>query len=74
MGAGGLGSASLLYLAAAGVGRLGVADGERVCVSPLDAVVDGMKVRIADEKSAAPEKPENGQGDPGDTAAKGGAA
>jgi len=52
----------------------GLADGERVCVSPLDAVVDGMKVRIADEKSAAPEKPENGQGGPGDTAAKGGSA
>lgn len=35
VGAGGLGSAALLYLAAAGVGRLGIADGDRVEPSNL---------------------------------------
>ena len=32
----------------------GLADGERVCVSPLDAVVDGMEVRVSDESPAPP--------------------
>jgi len=27
----------------------GLAAGERVCVSPIQAVVDGMQVRVADE-------------------------
>jgi molybdopterin-synthase adenylyltransferase len=35
VGAGGLGSAALLYLAAAGVGRIGVADGETVDLTNL---------------------------------------
>jgi len=35
IGAGGLGSPALLYLAAAGVGRLGIADGDRVDLSNL---------------------------------------
>ncbi len=36
VGAGGLGSPALLYLAAAGVGTLGVADGDRVTLSNLN--------------------------------------
>ena len=39
VGAGGLGSAALLYLAAAGVGRLGIADSDRVEVSNLQRQV-----------------------------------
>jgi RND family efflux transporter MFP subunit len=30
----------------------GLKNGERICVSPLETVVDGMKVRIAEEKGA----------------------
>lgn len=36
VGAGGLGSPALLYLAAAGIGRIGVVDGDRVDVSNLN--------------------------------------
>jgi len=31
----------------------GLRDGERVCISPLDAVVDGMKVRVAETAGGA---------------------
>lgn len=36
VGAGGLGSPALLYLAAAGIGRIGIADGDRVDLSNLN--------------------------------------
>ena len=39
VGAGGLGSAALLYLAASGVGRIGIADGDRVEPSNLNRQV-----------------------------------
>jgi molybdopterin/thiamine biosynthesis adenylyltransferase len=39
VGAGGLGSPALLYLAAAGIGRIGVIDGDRVDVSNLNRQV-----------------------------------
>ena len=32
--------------------RSGLTTGDRVCISPLDVVVDGMKIRIADETNA----------------------
>ncbi len=32
--------------------RSGLKTGDRVCISPLDVVVDGMKIRIADETNA----------------------
>ena len=32
----------------------GLAPGERVCVSPLGAVVDGMQVRVVEEEGAQP--------------------
>ena len=38
----------------------GLADGERICLSPLDAVVDGMRVRIADESRNMAFAPERG--------------
>ena len=31
--------------------RGGLADGERVCLTSLDAVTDGMRVRIAEDAS-----------------------
>jgi hypothetical protein len=39
--------------------RAGIAEGDRVCVSPLEAAVDGMRVRtvLFDEASGAPEAP-----------------
>jgi NADPH-dependent 2,4-dienoyl-CoA reductase/sulfur reductase-like enzyme len=33
--------------------RSGLADGERVCVSPLETVVDGMAVRVAPDVDVA---------------------
>jgi adenylyltransferase/sulfurtransferase len=60
VGAGGIGSAALLYLAAAGVGRLGLADGDAVELSNLQrqvlhrsADVGRRKVTSAEESLAA---------------------
>jgi adenylyltransferase/sulfurtransferase len=60
VGAGGLGSAALYYLAAAGIGRLGIADGDRVAPSNLNRQilhgardVGRRKVESAAEKLAA---------------------
>lgn len=60
VGAGGLGSATLLYLAAAGVGHLGVADGDAVELSNLQrqilhrsADLGRRKVASAEESLAA---------------------
>ena len=39
VGAGGLGSAAILYLAAAGVGRIGIADDDTVSLSNLQRQV-----------------------------------
>jgi multidrug efflux pump subunit AcrA (membrane-fusion protein) len=33
--------------------RSGLSEGERVCLSPLEAVTDGMRVRILDENQEA---------------------
>jgi hypothetical protein len=30
----------------------GLADGERICLSPIQAVVDGMRVNVVDENPA----------------------
>lgn len=55
VGAGGLGSPLLLYLAAAGVGTLGVADGDRVELSNLQRQVihSGRTLGMAKTESAA---------------------
>jgi adenylyltransferase/sulfurtransferase len=60
VGAGGIGSAALLYLAAAGIGRLGLADGDAVELSNLQrqilhrsADVGRRKVASAEESLAA---------------------
>ncbi len=57
IGAGGLGSPALLYLAAAGIGRLGIADGDTLDLSNLQRQVihftgdvDKLKVLSAKEK------------------------
>ena len=42
--------------------RSGLAGGERVCISTLDAVVEGMQVRILSEKSQAVTPPDGGAG------------
>jgi sulfur-carrier protein adenylyltransferase/sulfurtransferase len=60
IGAGGLGSPALLYLAAAGVGRIGIADPDKVDESNLQrqiihdsAAVGMLKVQSAAERIAA---------------------
>lgn len=60
VGAGGLGSPALMYLAAAGIGKLGVIDGDRVDSSNLqrqilfsDADVGGGKARLAGDRLRA---------------------
>jgi adenylyltransferase/sulfurtransferase len=50
VGAGGLGSASLIYLAAAGIGRLGVADGDRVELSNLQRQILHSQADLGKEK------------------------
>ncbi len=35
--------------------RSGLKSGERVCVSPVDVVVDGMKVRVAENEASQPQ-------------------
>lgn len=37
----------------------GLKEGERICISPLEAVVDGMKVRVVDETSQNPPSKED---------------
>lgn len=60
VGVGGLGCPAALYLAAAGIGRLGLVDGDRVDVSNLhrqvlfgDGDVGRLKVEVAKERLAA---------------------
>lgn len=53
VGAGGLGSAAALYLAAAGVGRLGIADGDRVELSNLQRQVLYRTVDVGRPKAEA---------------------
>lgn len=51
IGAGGLGSPVLLYLAAAGVGRIGIADGDNVDLSNLQRQVIHTTARVATPKT-----------------------
>ncbi len=51
LGAGGLGSPSLLYLAAAGVGTIGIADGDRVDLSNLQRQIIHDTPRIGTPKA-----------------------
>lgn len=51
VGAGGLGSPALLYLAAAGIGRIGIADGDRVEVSNLQRQILHRARGIGREKT-----------------------
>src|SRR5262245_19991856 len=60
VGAGGLGSPALLYLAAAGIGRIGIVDGDTVDLSNLQSQIDHFtadagrpKTLSAQEKIAA---------------------
>jgi len=55
VGAGGLGSPLLLYLAAAGVGRIGIIDGDRVSLDNLQRQVvhDTASVGVYKTRSAA---------------------
>ncbi len=53
VGAGGLGSAALLYLAAAGVGRLGVVDGDAVEVSNLQRQILHRTADLGRRKAAS---------------------
>ena len=47
----------------------GLAPGERVLTSALDAAIDGMAVRIADDGSGAPASQQEADAEPGDTLA-----
>ncbi|MEJ2228739.1 MAG: HesA/MoeB/ThiF family protein [Alphaproteobacteria bacterium] len=51
VGAGGLGSPMLLYLAAAGVGRIGILDDDRVSLDNLQRQIVHDTVRIGDPKT-----------------------
>lgn len=53
IGAGGLGSPAALYLAAAGIGRLGIADGDRVDLSNLQRQVLHSTSRIGQLKATS---------------------
>ena len=53
VGAGGLGSPALLYLAAAGVGRIGVIDGDRVDLSNLNRQWIHMESAVGREKAVS---------------------
>lgn len=54
IGAGGLGSPALMYLAASGVGTLGIADGDRVEVSNLQRqIIHGMTSLDVDKAESA---------------------
>jgi len=53
VGAGGLGSPVLLYLAAAGVGRIGIIDGDRVDLSNLNRQVIHAEDSVGGEKAAS---------------------
>ena len=53
VGAGGLGSPALLYLAAAGIGRLGIADGDNVDMSNLQRQIAHFTPDIGRAKTAS---------------------
>jgi molybdopterin/thiamine biosynthesis adenylyltransferase len=53
IGAGGLGSPALLYLAAAGVGRIGIADGDSVELSNLQRQIIHATPRLGHDKTAS---------------------
>jgi molybdopterin/thiamine biosynthesis adenylyltransferase len=53
VGAGGLGSPALLYLAAAGVGRIGIIDGDRVDLSNLNRQTIHAESSVGIEKTAS---------------------
>ncbi len=57
IGAGGLGSAALLYLASSGVGRITICDGDRVDLTNLQRQVINPDIRIEPlEERAGPER------------------
>ena len=56
IGAGGLGSPAALYLAAAGVGTIGIADGDRVELSNLQRQIIHDSARIGQSKTASAAK------------------
>ncbi len=56
VGAGGLGSPALMYLAAAGVGTIGIADGDRVDLSNLQRQIIHSTPRIGTPKALSAKK------------------
>jgi molybdopterin/thiamine biosynthesis adenylyltransferase len=56
VGAGGLGSPALFYLAAAGVGKLGIADGDRVAISNLQRQILYGVENVGEEKTSSARK------------------